>query len=77
MKNKRIDLTTAFYVDTAIKMRDSNGLLAAARFLDKNKVPLEIAVRVVAITEGNCREIPPTQLGTGARVAAGLNGNGC
>lgn len=42
MKN-RTDTVTVHMVDLAIKMKASKGELAAARFLDKRKVPIEVA----------------------------------
>jgi hypothetical protein len=43
----RNDRTTAFKIDLAVNIMTTSGVLAAARFLDKQRVPVDISLRVL------------------------------
>ncbi len=55
---RRVDHKTAHIVDMAITMRECRGELAAARFLDRNNISIEISVRVLSVNVGRCRPVP-------------------
>jgi hypothetical protein len=52
----RSDHNTAADIELAIDIRQSRGELAAARFLQKCNVPIEVAVRVISKNFGRYRE---------------------
>lgn len=53
----RDDKITAFKVDIAVNMMKVSGVLAAARFLDKQQVPVDVSLRVLGQTPGGKREV--------------------
>lgn len=54
---QRDDKITAFKVDVAVNMMKVSGVLAAARFLDKQQVPFDVSLRVLGQTPGSRREV--------------------
>lgn len=52
----RNDKTTALKIDLAINLMASNGILTAARFLDKNGIPLDVSLRILGQTQGEKRK---------------------
>ena len=53
----RIDKTTALKIDLAVNLIASHGILAAARFLDKHEIPLNVSLRILGQTQGGWRKI--------------------
>ena len=52
---KRTDTLTAFKIDQAVDLATSRGVLAAARFLDKQRVPVAISMRILGLAPGGKR----------------------
>jgi len=53
----RIDKTTALKIDLVINLMASHGILAAARFLDKNETPLDVSLRILGQAQGEKRKV--------------------
>jgi len=53
----RIDKTTALKIDLVINLMASHGILAAARFLGKNEIPLDVSLRILGQTQGEKRKV--------------------
>lgn len=54
---KRQDKAMAFKIDIAIYMAEVHGKLAAARFLDRHQVPLDVAMRILGNVSGSTRPL--------------------